>query len=346
MTSASISGTIAVALAGLVLGSGAWPVKLMRSYQFEHWWFVGMLTGLIIIPWTVTLLGCPHALAAYATVPWRALITANLWGLGWGVANILCGLCFVRIGMALTCVLLTGLGASIGVSLPMIVKGSGLFQEAPGLGSPAGRTLLAGAAVMLIGVIIAGLAGHGRDCALPSDGGRAIKFRTSLLMAVVAGVLSAGFSLSFVYGQGPITDAMKRAGAGEIPATFAVWAGALLAGSLLSVIYAAWLMTRRNSWRVLGANRREFLLAAVIGLNMSAGVGLLGQGMILLGTLGASVGFGIQQATWMLGGQGVGFVSGEWRGVRGVPRRRIYAAITLLLVAVLIMAYGNTLVKG
>ena len=346
MNTTSVLGIIAVAFAGLVIGSGAWPMKLMKKFQFEHWWFVGMLTGLLVIPWFVTLIFCPNAFAAYASVPARTLITANLWAAGWGVANILCGLCFVRIGMALTGAILTGLGVSLGVSLPMIVKGSGLFQDAANPTSPAGLAVLGGVAVMLVGVVFAAGAGFGRDRALQKQEQRSGSFLGGLLMTVIAGILSCGMSLSFVYGQGPIVEAMKKQGAGDIPATFAVWAVGLLGGSLLNVLYPAYLMMKNKSWRVLGESRKELVLAAIIGLNMALGVVLMGQGMVALGALGASVGFGIQQASQMLGGQAVGFISGEWQGVFGSPRRRMYAAIAVLIVAALIMAWGNSLAKA
>jgi hypothetical protein len=45
----------------------------------------------------------------------------------------------------------------------------------------------------------------------------------------------------------------------------------------------------------------------------------------------------------MVGGQGLGFISGEWRGVHGVPRRQMYWAIALLIIAAVIMAYSKTL---
>jgi L-rhamnose-H+ transport protein len=346
MNPTSLLGIVAVAFAGLVIGSGAWPMKLMKKFQFEHWWFIGMLTGLIIVPWFITLAFCPNALAAYATVPTKTLITANLWAAGWGVANILCGLCFVRIGMALTGAILTGLGVSLGVTLPMIVKGSGLFQDAANLTSPAGLTVMAGVAVMLIGVAFAALAGFGRDRALQKKEQRSGSFLGGLIMTVIAGVLSCGMSLSFVYGQGPIVEAMKKNGAGEIPATFAVWAVGLLGGSLLNVVYPVYLMAKNKSWSVLTSSGKELALAVIIGLNMAVGVVLMGKGMVMLGALGASVGFGIQQASQMLGGQAVGFMSGEWQGVLGKPRVLMYAAIAVLIVAALIMAFGNSLAKG
>ena len=82
-----------------------------------------------------------------------------------------------------------------------------------------------------------------------------------------------------------------------------------------------------------------------IGINFILGVALMGKGMLLLGPLGASVGFGVQQAMQMLGGQTVGFASGEWHGITGMPRHQMYLAIAVLIAAALVMAYGNTLTK-
>ena len=269
-----------------------------------------------------------------------------MWAAGWGVANLLCGLCLVRIGMALTGAVLTGLGVSIGVTLPMIVKGSGLFQNAPDPTSRAGLAVLAGVAVMLAGVVFAALAGFGRDRVLQKREQRTGSFLGGLVMAIIAGVLSCGMSLSFVYSQGPIKDAMTQQGAGDTPATVAVWAVGLLGGSLLNVLYPAYLMTKKKTWGVLGQSWKELALSVIIGVNLAIGVVLMGKGMVMLGALGASVGFGIQQASQMLGGQGVGFISGEWKGVLGKPRFQMYLAIAVLILAALIMAYGNSLAKA
>jgi L-rhamnose-H+ transport protein len=346
MTATQILGILLVALAGLIIGGGVWPMKLMRKLQFEHWWFIGMLVGLVILPWSVTLLCCPNALKAYAKVPAGTLITANLWAAGWGVANVLCGLCFVRIGVALTGAILTGLGVSLGVTLPMIVKGSGRFRDAPGLASHAGMTVLAGVGVMLIGVVFATLAGFGRDRVLRTEQKTSGSFAVGLLMTVIAGILSCGLGLAFVYGQGPVMAAMKAEGAGEIPAAFAVWAACLLGGVLVNVVYPLYLMARNKSFGVLVQSWPEVALAAVIGVNMAAGIVLMGTGMRWLGALGASVGLGIQQASQMLGSQILGFASGEWRGVAGRPRRLMFAAIALLILAGLVMAFGNTMAKS
>jgi hypothetical protein len=106
----------------------------------------------------------------------------------------------------------------------------------------------------------------------------------------------------------------------------------LIGGTIVNIAYPSYLMTKNKSWGVLAQSWKEILLAMMIGIQFCVSVTLMGKGMILLGAFGASVGFGIQQAMQILGGQGVGFVSGEWRGVNGRPRQQ--------------MAYGNTLSKA
>jgi hypothetical protein len=157
----------------------------------------------------------------------------------------------------------------------------------------------------------------------------------------MAGVLSCGFTLSFVYGQAPIVSALQARGAGQVPASFAVWGVALAGGALLNVGYAAYVLTRKKNWGVLLESPREFCLALLIGVNTALATALLGTGMLLIGALGGAVGTGLQQVGWMLGGQAVGFLSGEWRDVRGQVRKQIYLAVGLLIASALVMACAN-----
>ncbi|MCE5198080.1 MAG: L-rhamnose/proton symporter RhaT [Armatimonadota bacterium] len=343
MDTSAIVGVIVVIFAGLAMGSVAWPMKLMRKFKFEHWWLIGMFVGLIVVPWVVTLAFCPDALKAYSEVPLRVILLSNAFALSWGVANVLWGLCIVRIGMALSGAILTGLGVSVGVTVPMIFKGSGLFSNTAGPDSPAGKAVLAGVGVMLIGVVLASLAGFGRDRVLQKQDKKSGSFLGGLIMAAIAGVTSCGISLAFVYSQAPIVSAMKAHGASDIPANLAVWAIGLIGGALVNISFPIYLLCKNKSWGVFKESPKETLLASVIGIQFCLANALLGSGMLLLGALGASVGFGIQQASQMIGGQSVGFISGEWRGVHGVPRKLMYATILVLMIAAVIMAYGNTL---
>jgi hypothetical protein len=164
----------------------------------------------------------------------KPLVVANLLAAGWGIANTLCGTWYVRIGLALTTAILSGVGLSVGAIVPMILKGPGVFHRSTGLTSPAGLTALAGISVMLVGTISAGLAGFGRERALTQLERKSGKFAQTLVLVVVAGVLSCGMSLLFVYGQDTVVAAMEREGAAHLPATFAVWVFCLPGGEVAS----------------------------------------------------------------------------------------------------------------
>ena len=234
----------------------------------------------------------------------------------------------------------------------MIFKGSGLFKDSPDVTSPAGLTVLAGVGVMLIGVVLASLAGFGRDRELKRLQQTSGSFLGGLIMTIVAGITSAGIMLAFVYAQGPIvarvtmieTGGTAPADSANVLAVFPVWAVALLGGALVNIVYPSYLMTKNKSWSVLLTSWPEVCLSIVIGFQFCLAIALAGKGMVLLGVLGASVGAGIQQVMQMIGGQGLGFISGEWRGVYGTPRRQMYLAIAVLLIASIVMAYANKIV--
>jgi hypothetical protein len=190
------------------------------------------------------------------------------------------------------------------------------------------------------------VSGRKHECKVASDGALALDALGGTGTVVLDDVNAAEAGRLVAKSLGSVEPDDVRVETGSISATFAVFAVGLIGGALLNIGYAAYLLTRNRSWGVLLESKKELLLSLVIGVNFSVAVTLMGKGMLLLGALGASVGFGIQQAMQMTGGQLLGFVSGEWRGVHGKPRIQMYAAIAVLIAASLILAYGNTLSKN
>jgi len=340
-----ILGFVIVIISGMLTGTFMWPMKKISKLQFEHYWFLGSFFGLFLLPWLMVLVFVPRPFTAYAQVG-EALLIGNLLSLGWGIANVLYGLCIVKIGAALAGAILTSFGLSVGVLMPLIFKGSGLFENAPDIFSRPGYFILAGVLVILVGVFTLAKAGFAREKSLQLSQ-PAIKlqgtFLSGLVMAIIAGILSSCISLSFVYSQAPVIAALKAQGASEFIANIGVWAGALFAGIVVNIIYPAVIMTRKRNWLHLFSSRHDFLLAPIIGAQLILGAVLLGKGMIILGALGASVGFGIMQAMQIIGNQTVGFASGEWRGVDIKARNLMYLALFIIMIAIIIFSYANTL---
>jgi len=345
-----IIGLLFVTLAGFGTGSSAWPMKIIKNIHFEQYVFYNILFGIVIFPWIFVLINVPDPMLVIQTVGFKPLLISNLLTMSWGIANLLYMICVIRIGAALTGAILSALGMSVGVIMPLVLKGSGLFNNAPDLFSKSGSIILIGLIVIIIGVTLVSIAGFGRQTVLENQSGQIKKerasgnFKQGLLLVIIAGILSCGLGLAFVYSQGPIIAAVKQQGAGEITANFMVWALVCMGGVLINVGYAAIKMTRNKTWNLLFARKDEMLYGAIIGVQFIVSIILMGRGMVLLGILGASIGYGIQQSMQVIGNQVVGFVSGEWKGVKGKPRKTMYLALVVILIAVVILAYSNTTV--
>lgn len=343
-----VFGLILVTLAGLGTGTMAWPMKKIKDVHFEQFLFVFMLSAVLLCPWIVALTTVPDIGAVIKSVGFKSLLISNLLSICWGIANVLYMISIIKVGAALSGAIMSALGMSVGIIIPMVLKGSGLFSNAPSLMSDAGIFIMAGLAVVIIGVILVIIAGLGREKILDghandtntkkSSGG----FVKGLMLVIPSGILSCGLSLAFVYSQGPVIEAVKSQGAGEITANFTVWALGIVGGALINILYPAFLMTRKKTWRLLFSRKDEILYGTIGGIQFILAVVFMGRGMVLLGILGASIGFGIQQSMQVVGNQLVGFVSGEWKGVNGKPRKIMYAAIAIILCAVVILAFSNT----
>ena len=340
---ALLSGILVSGAGGASAGALSWPMKLMKKFDFEQTWFPGMLFGLIFLPWVVTFAFCPNAIDAYGSVDIGIIIKSNLFSLAWGIGNVLLGISLVRIGASLSFAILSGVGIPLGVIIPMIFKGTGRFQEAADLNSPAGHVILIATVLMLVGVVFVVLAGFGRDKMLDKKDEREGGFLGGLIMCVISGICSVGPAFAFVYSQAPIREAMLERGASEWPAAIAVWAMGMLLGVLVNILYPAFLLTKNKSWNVLKENPKEIGLSLVVGFNLFLAFALWFMGMLLLGPLGASIGFGIYFALQILAAQGLGWISGEWKGVHGKPIWQMGTAVVILVGAAAIMAYASTL---
>jgi L-rhamnose-H+ transport protein len=345
-----IIGLVFVTLAGFGTGASAWPMKVIKDFHFEQYLFFSMLLAIVIYPWLFVLINVPDPVLVIKTVGFKPLLVSNLLTIAWGVANVLYMICVLRIGAALTGAILSAMAMSVGVIMPLILKGSGLFNNAPDLLSKPGFLIMTGLIVIIIGVALVSKAGFGREKVLNSENGQTKKeqasgnFLQGLLLAILAGILSSGLGLAFVYGQGPIIEAVKQQGVGEIVSNVTVWALVCVGGALVNILYAAFWMTKKKSWKLLFTRKDELMYGAVLGAQFIIAVILMGRGMVLLGILGASVGYGIQQSMQVVGNQVVGFFSGEWKLVKGKPRVTMYIALVVILIAVIILAYSNTTV--
>jgi len=342
-----LPGVLLVTLSGLGTGTMAWPMKRIRDFHFEWFLLVSMCSGIILIPWLIVFVGVPSPAEVARKAGIVPLLVSNVFSIGWGVANVLYLVCVIRIGAALSGAILSALGMSFGAVIPMLVKGSGTFAGAPSLFSQAGAIMMAGLGVLLTAVFVMSLAGLGREAQFKNEDENVRKtkasgnFRRAMPLIILSGILSCGPSLAFVYSQGPVVSAVKSMGGSDIAANIAVWAFGMLGGGLVNVVYALWLMIRRRTFGLYVQRQAEIVYGLVLGAQFILSFILLGKGMVLLGAFGASVGFAIQQSMQITGNQLVGWMGGEWEGVKGRPVKQMRLAILLVLLGVMVLSVSN-----
>ena len=162
MSATLLPGIAITVLAGLIMGTSPWPLKLMRRFQYEHFAFVSMLVALVILPWAITLAFCPKRGCAARSGRRRSVEGQSVRVLLGNRPDP--GHALLRADRRQSDVWYSLFDrAAVGVIVPMIVKASGVFQQAPDLLSTPGMIVMLGTLIMLLGVVLASLAGAGRE---------------------------------------------------------------------------------------------------------------------------------------------------------------------------------------
>lgn len=332
---------------GMMAGSTLSPIKFMRRYRFENYWLIHSLVGTVIIPWTLALATIPNLIRIYVSMPLHALVLPPLFAFSWGIASTLGGLCVARIGLSLTYAFVIGFGAAAGALVPL------LYFSPDTLFTSAGHFILAGVAVMILGLFVVARAGHAKEqkervATETSDQRGSVSvikgsFLVGLTMAIIAGILSAGLNFSFAFG-GRIEQAAISAGASRNDATYALWALAMVGGMIPNLAYPLILCVRNRSWTVFRSGARtDMPLSILMGTLFMGSTTIYGLGALRLGALGTSVGWAIMQIMQIVVGNMGGWLTGEWKLAGFTATRNMIAGLLILTIASIGMAFGNYL---
>jgi len=327
--SSNILGIGLSVLGGVLVGNCMLPLKRIRTWPWECSWLIFSIVSLMLVPCALAWLALPHWPSLYLSVGGLQMLPPFLFGIGWGVAQVLFGLAIVRLGMALGFTLVVGLGTVFGTLIPFFAR-----HEA-GLMSRNSLLLLAGCLLMMFGVGLSGWAGKMREAPELSSTGK--NYGSGLMIAVVSGVLSSMLNLSFSFGQ-PLTQAALRHGAAPAVAVLAVWPIALAGGFLPNFGYTTYLLLRNRTWHKLEIVYPDLFLSTLMGLLWISAVAIYGLAAHQLGRLGDSAGWAIYQITMVLTASAVGVLSGEWKKA---SRRSIAVftfGIAMLAVAIAVAA--------
>jgi L-rhamnose-H+ transport protein len=281
----------------------------------------------------------PHAAAVYASAPSSAILSALLFGAGWGIGGIFFGLGIAALGLSLGTSVIMGLVAIGGSIVPM------LMQHREQLFTPNGRILIFGICLMLAGLLICGRAGSLKSTNQDATAKARVPFGLGLFYCVAAGLLSALVNFALIFGA-PITQPAIAMGPDLPAANNAVWVPVFIANYLVNFLYCMYLGFRKNTLRKFLAPSTSlyWLLAIVMGLLWAGGIVVYGRGATLSGIYGPVFGFPIMLIISILTGNLTGALLGEWRGASRKAVATMICGVVVMLLAILALGRANYLI--
>jgi L-rhamnose-H+ transport protein len=331
-----VSGLVVVILAGILNGSFAAPMKRVTGWQWENTWLVFAASGLLVLPWIITLATVPNVAGVYATASPSVLIKVLLFGLLWGVGATLFGLGISRVGMALGFALILGITASFGSLLPLAILHSDQLLTKRGL------ALITGTGVMLLGLVLLALAGRTRERESEVGTGGRSGFTLGLIICIFSGIFSSMLNFSFVFGDELRLHALQF-GASTGMAANPIWALTVTGGFVANCIYCVYLLNRNRTWSAFreGSLVANWLLGTSMGLLWFGGTLIYGVGATSLGALGGVVGWPIFMTIDIIAALFWGAVTGEWKGASRRALLYNWTGVGILLLAIAIISAGN-----
>ena len=358
-----ILGIVYHFIGGFASGSFYTPFKKVKGWAWESYWIAGGIFSWLIVP----------PLAAYLTIPGFAEIIKNtpgstigityLFGVLWGIGGLTYGLGVRYLGISLGTSIILGLCMVFGSLIPSIYynffpkEGKDTFSML--IHSTWGLYVLAGLAVCVLGIVFCGKAGMLKAKALRSSGANPhlmqikteYKFGLGLLVSIVSGILSACFNFGIESGKSMAHTANEiwktaHPAQGEFLFQNNVIFVVILWGGLTTNFIWCMILNARNKTFGDYTNTKtpllsNYIFSALAGITWFLQFFFYGMGESKMGN-GASSWI-LHMAFIILVANFWGIVLKEWKGVSGKTKAMITLGIATIIIAVLLVGYGNSL---
>lgn len=336
-------------VAGVMMGCSVVPMKYATRWKWENIWVLYIGFGQVVLPLILVALTVPNAWEAFRIAKESARVSAILFGLGWGIGNVLGGIGYAMLGVGLGLSVVLGLTASTGSLVPLAV----LFPEQ--LHSSSAIALYVGVAIMLAGLALSSQAGRLRQAHQAAGEitnnadiqafGKG-NLRKGLLVCIVAGFFSSMLNLAFAFGDNVRVTALHY-GASASGAVNTLWLPILVAGFLPTLFYCAFLLSKNKSWSAFVGHGAisHWGIGLLMGLLYLGALSLYGIASVRLGAIGPVLGFPIFMSTIVLTGNTAGLITGEWKVAPRAAYVYGFVGMVFLILSIVAIGIGNSRVS-
>lgn len=324
-----VIGLLIIAVGAFCQSSSYVPINRIKEWSWESYWIVQGVFAWLVFPLLGALLAVPqgHSLfEIYAAHPTETLLTM-FFGFLWGVGGLTFGLSMRYLGVALGQSVALGTCAGLGTILTPVFTGNTDDLTTP---------VIVGVVVTLIGIGIIGFAGKLKSEALSEEQKKeAVKdfnFTKGILVALLAGFMSACFSIGLGFGEKlcfPQSDELYA----TLPATFMVTVG----GFITNAIYCLYQNSRNRTWgdykkvNLFGNNILFCALAGILWYSQFFGLSI-GKGFLTSSAALLTFSWCILMALNVTFSNVWGIILKEWKGC---SRKTIIVLVSGLAVLII-----------
>jgi L-rhamnose-H+ transport protein len=347
-----ILGVLFHFIGGFASGSFYMPFKKVRSWAWESYWIIGGLFSWLIVP----------PLAAWLTLPGFSEIIKNaspstiqytiLFGVLWGVGGLTYGLGVRYLGMSLGNSVVLGFCSAFGAIVPSIyyaiVPTEGKTSIIEMMTNTWGQVVLLGVGICLFGIYISGRAGMLKENELPEAEKKKsvaeFNLVKGLIVAIASGILSSCFNFGIEAGK-PMAETAVDMGLNPLFQNNVTYVVLLWGGLSTNFIWCMILNFRNKTFFDYGNKNspllKNYIFSALAGTTWFLQFFFYGMGESKLGN-GASSWI-LHMAFIILIANCWGIVLKEWSGVSKKTKRTITVGISMIILSVLVVGYGNAI---
>lgn len=342
-----ILGVFVAAAGGAVNGLFALPMKLAKKWSWENVWLPFSALALVVFPCLVAFSGAPRLIAAYRHAEPSSLLIAALCGIAAYTGSLLFGISLGLIGNSLAFSLLVGSMSVVGVLSPILA-----FHPAS-LVALGGRWIDLGILFLFAALAVCARAGslaaRAKDEPALQKSGGSSKVFPGMLLAIAGGALSGllPLGMSMTWARDITAAAVRFGGAGGTEAQNVLLLPILIGGALPNCLYANYLLSKNKTYQSYRGSIRYWPIVLLMAVMYSGSVALYGMSssLAMLGKLGPSVGWALFLGGIVVSSNLGGLATGEWKGAGSKPLGWMAGGVSLMVLAVVLIGFGNFLLN-
>jgi len=356
-------GGFLVMLGGLSSGAFYLPLKYVKNWQWETGWMIYSIFALLIGPWILAMITIPGLFNIIGEAPSSNIYWPIIFGFGWGIGGLTWGLSIRYLGiglgnafpLGLTSAMSTVIGPFVPIFLDPTKRPNGLgdafnAQAETMFSGTSGTLLILSIVISLTGIGICGWAAASKDKELSEEnkkeGNNEFDLKKGLLVAIVAGLMSACFAFGEYMG-GDMAGLTAKANPGTIWKFNGVYAVLLIGGFSFNFFYTVILSFKNKSFKDFRAKdtkvRRNFSLAAAAGIAWFLQFVFKGMGTTKIPEKYSFITWSLLFTFVIVFSNIIGLITKEWKGVSKKTLTILFSGLTLLIVSVVLVAIASKL---